>query len=269
LKYLIEKRGIDGFRGDVEALLGYPLTPLTPDSRVQRPRKFSQQGHSHVGAYPQKQKGLNSIGASVPVGQLTARQMERMADIADSYGTGEIRLTVWQNFIVPNVPDAFVQTASKALTKLGFDTKDSPLRSGFVACTGNRYCKYAASDTKGHAVAMMEYLDKRVKLDHPVNVHFTGCPHSCAQHFMGDIGLLGTKAKGECGEGYHITVGGGFGENRKIGRQIFSAVPFESLGTTLETMLKGYLAKRHANESFHAFCNRHTVGQLQEIWSNG
>jgi ferredoxin-nitrite reductase len=113
---------------------------------------------------------------------------------------------------------------------------------------------------------MMDYLDKRVKLDKPVNVHFTGCAHSCAQHFMGDIGLLGTKVKSESGEGYHITVGGGFGENRKIGRQIFSGVAFESLGTTLEAMLKGYLDKRGADESFHAFCNRHTVGQLQEAF---
>ena len=267
LKYLIEKRGLDGFREDVETLLGYKLTRLAPDSPVQVPRKFSQQGHSHVGVYPQKQEGLNYIGASVPVGQLTARQMERIADVADSYGNGEVRLTVWQNFIIPNVPTAFVQTASKALKKLGFNTDQSPLRNGFVACTGNRYCKYAASDTKGHAIAMMDYLDKRVKLDRPVNIHFTGCPHSCAQHFMGDIGLLGTKAKGESGEGYHVTVGGGFGENRKVGRQIFSAVPFESLGATLEAMLKSYLAKRETEESFHSFCNRHTVGQLQELFS--
>lgn len=268
LKYLIEKRGLDGFRDDVEALMGEKLTYLTADSPLHEKRKFSQQGHSHIGVYPQKQKGLNYIGASVPVGQMTARQLERIADIADSYGNGEIRLTVWQNFILPNVPDAYVQTASKALAKLGFDTKDSPLRNGFIACTGNRYCKFAASDTKGHAIAMMDYLDKRVKLDNPVNIHFTGCAHSCAQHFMGDIGLLGTKTRSECGEGYHITVGGGFGENRKVGRQIFSGVPFESLGETLETMLKGYLKHQQSDESFHSFCNRHTVDQLQKVWSN-
>ncbi len=268
LKYLIEKRGLDGFRDDVESLLGEKLTRLAADSPLQEKRKFSQQGHTHVGVYPQKQQGLNYIGATVPVGQLTARQLERIADIADSYGNGEIRLTVWQNFILPNVSDAYVQTASKALTKLGFDTKESALRSGFVACTGNRYCKFAATDTKGHAIAMMDYLDRRVKLDQPVNVHFTGCAHSCAQHFMGDIGLLGTKVKSESGEGYHITVGGGFGENRKVGRQIFSGVPYESLGPTLEAMLKGYLQHRQDQETFHAFCNRHTVGQLQVICSN-
>ncbi len=268
LKHLLEKRGFDGFREDVEALLDFKLTRLAADSPLQEQRKFSQQGHTHIGVYPQKQPGLNYIGASVPVGQMTAKQLDRVAAIADSYGTGEVRLTVWQNFIIPNVSDAFVKTACKALKKLGFDTEESPLRSGFIACTGNKYCKFAASDTKGHAIAMMDYLDKRVKLDKPVNIHFTGCAHSCAQHFMGDIGLLGTKVKSESGEGYHVTVGGGFGENRAVGRQVFSGVPFESLGPTLEAMLKGYLARRVEAENFHSFCNRHTVGQLQEVFSN-
>ena len=266
-KYVVERMGMDGVITAAESLLSFKLTRLSEDSPAQLPRQFSQQGHSHVGVYPQKQTGLHYIGASVPVGQLTARQLDRIADIADSYGSGEIRLTVWQNFIVPNVASAFVATAAKALQRAGFSVEQSNMKSGFVACTGNRYCKYAASDTKGHAIAMMEYLDKRVRLDCPVNIHFTGCPHSCAQHFMGDIGLLGTKVKeSQCGEGYHITVGGGFGENRKIGRQIFSGVSFESLGHTLEAMLKNYLLKREGDESFHAFCNRHTVGQLQEVF---
>lgn len=268
LKHLLEKRGMEAFRADCEALLGEAFTRLPAESPLHAPRRFSQQGHHHVGVFPQKQPGLNLIGASVPVGQLTDRQLERLADVADSYGNGELRLTVWQNIMIPNVPDAFVATACKSLKKMGFDTVESPLRSGFVACTGNRYCKYAATDTKGHAVAMMAYLDKRVKLDHPVNIHFTGCPHSCAQHFIGDIGLLGTKTKGVSGEGYHIVVGGGFGENRNVGRQIFSGVNYESLAVTLEKMLKGYLEHRADDaETFHQFCGRHTVGQLQELWS--
>jgi len=265
-KYVVEGMGLEGVLIETEKLLPFKLTRLAPASAIQETRSFSQQGHSHVGTYPQKQDGLVYIGASVPVGQLTAKQMLRIADLAESYGSGEVRLTVWQNLIIPNVKAAYAETLAKSLKKLGFPCEQSNLKSGFVACTGNRYCKFAATDTKGHAIAMMEYLDKRVKLDKPVNIHFTGCAHSCAQHFMGDIGLLGTKVKSESGEGYHITVGGGFGENRKIGRQIFSGVPFESLGTTLETILKGFLKKRESDESFHSFCNRHTVGQLQEIF---
>jgi len=266
-KYVVEDKGLDGVLVEAEKLLKFKLTRLAPDSPTQEKRQFSQQGHSHVGTYPQKQPGLVYVGATVPVGQMTAKQLERIADLAESYGSGEVRLTVWQNFIIPNVKTAYAATLAKSLKKLGFPCETSPLRNGFIACTGNKYCKFAATDTKGHAIAMMDHLDKRVKLDQPVNVHFTGCAHSCAQHFMGDIGLLGTKVKSESGEGYHVTVGGGFGENRKIGRQIFSGVAFESLGTTLEAMLKGYLDKRVAEESFHAFCNRHTVGQLQEAFS--
>lgn len=265
-KYVVEAFGLEKVLDEAEKRLPWKLIRLAADASCQEPRSFSQQGHSHVGVFPQKQEGLHYVGASVPVGQLTARQLERIADLADSYGSGEIRLTVWQNFIIPNVPAAFTATLAKSLSKLGFPCSQSNLKSGFIACTGNRYCKFAATDTKGHALAMMEYLDKRVKLDQPVNIHFTGCAHSCAQHFMGDIGLLGTKVKSESGEGYHITVGGGFGENRKIGRQVFSGVSVESLGSTLEAMLKGFLAKRQAGESFHQFCNRHTVGQLQEVF---
>ena len=266
LKYLIETRGLPGFLEDVEALLGYPLQRLIPDTPTQLPRKVSQQGHGHVGVHPQKQDGLHYVGAVVPVGQLSSRQLMRVADIADSYGSGEVRLTVWQNLIIPNIPTAFVQSARAALQRIGLRTEQSPLRSGFVACTGNRYCKYAAADTKGHAIAMMDYLDQRVPLDRPINVHFTGCPHSCAQHFMGDIGLLACSVKASAsGQGYHITVGGGFGENRAVGRQICKSVPFESLGPVLEGILTAYLQHRATpDESFHAFCCRHSTEELQE-----
>ena len=267
-KYVVEQLGLPGVLEEAEKLLAAKLTRLSPDSPLHERRSFSQQGHSHVGVHPQKQEGLVYVGASVPVGQLTAKQLRRVADLAEAYGTGEVRLTVWQNLIIPNVQQTYAATLVKSLSKLGLPCEQSNLRSGFVACTGNRYCKYAATDTKSHAVAMMDYLDRRVKLDKPVNIHFTGCPHSCAQHFMGDIGLLGTKVKSESGEGYHITVGGGFGENRKIGRQVFSGVPVESLGATLEAMLRGYLAHRKEGESFHEYCNRHTVGELQEAFSS-
>ncbi len=262
-KYVVEGIGLEGVLTEAEKFLPFKLTRLPAGSAIQEKRGFSQQGHSHVGAFPQKQEGLMYVGATVPVGQMTAKQLERVADLADSYGSGEIRLTVWQNFILPNVKTAYAATVAKSLKKLGFPCEQSNLKSGFVACTGNKYCKFAASDTKGNAIAMMEYLDKRVRLDKPVNIHFTGCANSCAQHFMGDIGLMGTKVKSESGEGYHITVGGGFGENRKIGRQIYSGVPFEVLGQTLEGMLKGYLKGRQGEETFHDFCNRHTVGELQ------
>lgn len=266
-KYVVEAMGLEGVLAEAEKHLNFKLIRLAEDAGGQEPRSFSQQGHSHVGIHPQKQAGLFYLGAHVPVGQLTDWQLERLADISDNYGSGELRLTVWQNVIVPNVKEAFVGSAAKALRKAGFSTEESALKNGFIACTGNRYCKFAATDTKGHAITVMNALEKRLTLDQPVNIHFTGCAHSCAQHFMGDIGLLGTKVKTESGEGYHITVGGGFGENRKVGRQIFSGVPAESVTEVLEAMLRGFLAARQEGESFHAFCNRHALGQLQEVFA--
>lgn len=221
--------------------------------------------HSHVGTYPQKQQGLHYLGARVPVGHLTAKQLDRLADLADHYGSGEVRLTVWQNFIIPNVPAAYTGTVAKALEKMGFPTTVSNVSSGIIACTGSRYCKFAQSDTKGHALALIKHVEKHVPLDQPVNIHFTGCPNSCAQHYMGDIGLLGTKVKGE--EGYHVFVGGGFGKSQAVGRQLFSGVHHTEVNATIEKILRGYLKHRSEGESFQAFTLRHELGKLQLIFN--
>ncbi len=209
---------------------------------------------------------MNYVGVAMPVGQITPKQMLRVAEIAELYGSSEIRLTVWQNFIIPNVPDAYVETVKKTLRKAGFDTQQSLLRGGLIACTGNAYCKFAQANTKGQAVELADYLDKCVTLDTPINIHVTGCPNSCAQHYMGDIGLLGVKVKGE--EGYHVFIGGGFGANQAVGRQIFSGVTINDLKPTLERMLKGYLRRRAAGESFQKFTARHELNHLQAVFTN-
>jgi ferredoxin-nitrite reductase len=270
LKYLVEKRGLPGLLEDCEKLLGFSLPRVPVEAAFQKRAEHPAHPHPHVGVFPQKQKGLFYVGAAVPVGQLTSKQLRQIAEIAENYGSGEIRLTVWQNFLIPNVPEAYVETVSKRLQRLGFDTRQSHLRSGFVACTGNRYCKYSASDTKGHALELMAYLDKRLTLDQPVNIHFTGCPHSCAQHYMGDIGLLGAKVKlgGESIEGYHVFLGGGFGANQKVGRQIFTGIAFGDLKGLIEKILRAWLEHRQDAEPFQAFCNRHDIGRLQELFTN-
>jgi ferredoxin-nitrite reductase len=269
LKHLLENWTLERYLEATEKLLGYQLqrAPLDPATIKHMSQTLP---HSHVGVFPQKHAGLNYVGVAVPVGHISPKQMLRVAEIADLYGSGEIRLTVWQNFIIPNVPDAFVATVEKALRKLGFDTQQSNLRSGLIACTGNSYCKFAQADTKGHALQLADYLDKRLQLDQPVNIHVTGCPNSCAQHYMGDIGLLGTKAKvgGESVDGYHVFVGGGFGANQAVGRQVFSGVAFEDLKLTLEKMLRGFLRHRTGKETFQAFTARHDLNTLQAIFSN-
>lgn len=268
LKHLLETMSLAEYLAEVEKRLGRSLrrSPYDP-AKV---RWASQElAHSHVGVYPQKQPGLCYVGVALPVGQMTPRQMLRVAELAERHGTGDIRLTVWQNFIIPNVPEASVSSLCWALKKAGFSVTQSHVASGVIACTGNRFCKFAQADTKGHALALTRHLEKTVPLDRPVNIHLTGCPNSCAQHYMGDIGLLGTKAKisGESVEGYHVFVGGGFGRHQAVGRQVFSAVPSEELPSLLEKMLKAYLRHRVDGEGFQQFTMRHELGKLQELFS--
>ncbi len=268
LKHLLEKMSLEEYLAEVEKLLGTKLRRAPYDAARIRWADH-ELPHSHMGDFPQKQRGLNYVGVAVPIGQITPKQMLRLAELADGYGSGEIRLTVWQNLIIPNVPDAFVAPLKKALEKAGFIIKQSHVASGVIACTGNRYCKFAQSDTKGHALELTKWLEKKVPLDQPVNIHLTGCPNSCAQHYMGDIGCLGTKTKvgGESVDAYHVFVGGGFGKNQAVGRQIFAGVKATELPHTLERMLRAYLQHRAGRETFQQFTNRHEVGRLQEMFA--
>jgi ferredoxin-nitrite reductase len=265
LKHLLETMPLADYVKLVEKKLGAELK-RAPYDPAQMRWASQELAHSHVGDFPQKQRGLNYVGATCPVGQITPKQMTRLAEMADLYGSGEIRLTVWQNFIIPNVPDAFVPTLKRALEKAGFATKQSHIASGVIACTGNSYCKYAQSCTKGDALALIKHLEKKLELDQPVNIHLTGCPNSCAQHYMGDIGLLGTKVRGE--DGYHVFVGGGFGKNQAVGRQLLAGVSATEIPATIEKMLRVYLKHRAGKESFLQFSTRHDLNVLQTLFSN-
>jgi ferredoxin-nitrite reductase len=268
LKNLLETMSLAEYLELVEQKLGTPLRRAPYDAAQMR-WASQELSHSHVGDYPQKQRGLNYVGATCPVGQITPKQMLRLADLADAYGSGEIRLTVWQNFIIPNVPDGFVPTLKRALEKAGFATKQTNLASGVIACTGNSYCKFAQANTKGHALELIKQLEKRIELDQPVNIHITGCPNSCAQHYMGDIGCLGTRTKinGESFDAYHVFVGGGFGKQQAVGRQVFAGVIASELPATLERMLRTYQKHREGHETFQQFTMRHEVGKLQELFA--
>src|SRR5207244_12483477 len=136
-------------------------------------------------------------------------------ELAAALGNADIRHTVWQNLLISGVADDKVALAEAAIAALGLSAKATAIRAGLVACTGNVGCKFAASDTKRHAEEIARWCEERVALDAPVNIHLTGCHHSCAQHYIGDIGLLACKVQtsedGDAVEGYHIHVGGGFG----------------------------------------------------------
>jgi ferredoxin-nitrite reductase len=269
LKYVLDAWGFEKFVAAMEDKLSRKLQRVPAEAIAPRP-VFDRA--AHIGAHPQKQEGLCWLGVVLPVGKLTAAQMRGLAKIAADYGDGDIRLTVWQNLLLSGIPAARVAAAEAAIAALGLSTKATSIRAGLVACTGNAGCRLAMSDTKRHAEDIAQWCEARVQLDHPLNIHLTGCPNSCAQHYIGDIGLLGTKIQvsedGDQVEGYHICVGGGFGPDAVCGREIYRDVKADEAPKTVERMLKAYLAQRaSADENFLAFTRRHDVDALKSLFA--
>ena len=268
LKYVIDAWGIDKFLSAMEEKLGCKLTRTPAEAIAPRP-DFDRT--AHVGAHPQKQPDLNWIGVVLPVGKLTGEQMRGLAAVARNFGDGDIRLTVWQNLLISGIPTQRVGSAEAAIAELGLSTKATSIRAGLVACTGNVGCRLALSNTKRHAEDIAHWCETRLQLDVPVNIHLTGCPNSCAQHYIGDIGLLGTRVPvsedGDTVEGYHIHVGGGFGPDQGLGREVHRDVKAEDAPTTVERMLKAYLAHRASDkETFAAFTRRHDLDSLKAVF---
>ncbi|MFZ3359600.1 MAG: NirA family protein, partial [Xanthobacteraceae bacterium] len=225
---------------------------------------------AHIGIHAQKQQGLNWIGVVVPVGRMSVAQMHGLAAIAHDLGDGDVRLTVWQNLLLSGVPDEKLREAEDRIEALGLAIKTNAIRAGLVACTGNTGCKFAASDTKRHAEEIALWCETRVALDTPVNIHLTGCHHSCAQHFVSEIGLLACKVQAneddDPVEGYHILVGGGFGPQAALGRELYRDVTAATTPQTVERILKAYLAHRASREeTFLAFTRRHDTGALKAM----
>jgi ferredoxin-nitrite reductase len=266
MKYVLDRIGHAAYFARVEAEIGEKLPRLALSECEPRP-PIDRGGH--VGFHRQRQKGFWYAGIATPVGRLTVGQMHGLAEIAERHGDGDVRLTVWQNLLLSGIPDASVPAVRGAVERLGLRTEVSAVRAGMVACTGSRGCKFAASDTKAHAMRITGHVEARVALDVPVNIHLTGCHHSCAQHYIGDIGLLATKVPvGEDGEieGYHLHVGGGYGSDRAIAREVLRDVPADGVAGAIERLLASYLAHRTGPaESFHAFGQRHTLQDLRDF----
>jgi ferredoxin-nitrite reductase len=267
LKYVLDKIGVEKFVALVEEKRGRKLDRAVPGALAPRPA-FDRS--AHIGIHAQKQDGLNWIGVLLPVGKMAVAQMRGLADIARELGDGDIRLTVWQNLLISGVSTENLKAVQEKIETLGLAISANPIRAGLVACTGNKGCKFAASDTKGHAEDIARWCETRVALDGPVNIHLTGCHHSCAQHFVSEIGLLACKVQlseeGDAVEGYHVLIGGGFGPNAALGRELYRDVKAEDAPKTIERMLKAYLGHRVSREeSFLAFARRHEIDALKTL----
>ncbi|MFZ1970000.1 MAG: NirA family protein [Bradyrhizobium sp.] len=267
LKYVIDKIGMDKFIELVEAKLGHALTRVPPDALAPRPT-FDRM--AHIGVHKQKQDSLNWIGVALPLGKITCEQMRGLARIASDLGDGDIRLTVWQNLLISGVSDENVALAVAAVEAIGLAANTSQVRAGLIACTGNTGCKFAASNTKAHAAAIGDWCDGRVEVNTPLNIHLTGCHHSCAQHYISDIGLIAAKVpvgdSEDTVEGYHLFAGGGFGPNADIGQEVYRDLKAEDAPQTVEKLLRAYLAHRAGpSETFLTFARRHDGETLRKL----
>jgi ferredoxin-nitrite reductase len=260
LKYLIDRWGVDKFLQETEKQLAFPLIHFAAEE-CERRAPIDRAGH--IGVHPQKQSGLSYIGVSVPVGRMPAEQMIAVAEIAERFGNGEIRLTVWQNLVIPNIAAGHLEAAMAALLAAGLSFKVGAVLSGTVACTGNQGCRYAATDTKTHAVALANMLDDTFKILRPVNLHVTGCPHSCAQHYVGDVGLMGVKVGGE--EGYQVVLGGGSDQDQGLARELLPAIKFSELEPMMRRLFRAYSERALKEESFLEFTRRHEIAELKRF----
>jgi ferredoxin-nitrite reductase len=268
LKYVLDNWGLEKYMQEAHKHLSFepmrlPLEECEPRGPIAR--------HAHIGVHPQKQEGLYYIGVVLPVGKMDVAQMRGLADIADRYGSGTIRLTVWQNLLISDIKETDIDAVKQAIENLGFHWSATNVRAGLVACTGSFGCRFANADTKRHAMAIADHVDSLIQIDQVVNIHLTGCPNSCAQHYIGDIGMLGTKVEvGEdedMVEGYHMYVGGGYGEDQNIGRQVYESVTAEESPLKAEKMLSAYMANRQgSDESFLEWTRRYSTEELVELF---
>ena len=269
MKYVLDRWGHEKYLAETEKVLGYTLPRLPLEDGEPR-AGIDRMGH--VGVHEQAEPDRFYIGVALPVGRLTPEQMRALAGLAQRYGDGDIRLTVWQNLLLSGIAEEDLGQVKEKIEAIGLAWSASNLRAGLVACTGAFGCRFALAHTKENAATIIDHLDDRLSLDQPINIHITGCHHSCAQHYIGDIGLLSTKVDlgdeddddGEEVEGFHIVVGGGWGENAAIGRELYESITAERAPEVIERMLTVYLDRRESDESFADFANRHELDELKQ-----
>lgn len=233
LMWLIDEWGIEEFRTRVANQLGYPLATAAEKDAIDWEKR------DHLGVFPQKQEGLSYIGLCVPVGRLFADDMFDLARIAEVYGSGELRLTVEQNVIIPNIAAENMPTLLTEPLLAKFTPNPTPLQRALVSCTGAQFCNFALIETKNKAVDLIRQLDAELNIPRGVRMHWTGCPNSCGQPQVADIGLMGTKARkdGKTVEGVDLYMGGKVGKDAHLGSCVQKGIPCEDLKSVLTSIL--------------------------------
>jgi sulfite reductase (ferredoxin) len=250
------------FLNELESVTGLSLDPAEPEELP------ADVHRDHTGIHAQRQPGLSYVGASVLRGRITPRQLHTAADLADRYGDGSVRTTMMQNLLIANVPAADAQTVADALTLAGLPVRASAFARGTVACTGSEYCKLALTETKGFARWLTTELEERIPgFDQQIKLHITGCPNSCGQHWIADIGVEGKKIKvdGKMVDAYYFCVGGSLGQFASIARPVGYRCAATDVPDAIERLLRAFQRERDSTESLRQFFARHSTDALRGL----
>jgi sulfite reductase (ferredoxin) len=264
LKFLFLRHGwtAERFLGELQERIGFKLDPAVeehPPEDVYR---------DHVGIHAQKQSGLSYVGAVVLRGRITAEQMQTAADLAERYASGELRATNMQNLLVVNVPTLNADPLAAELNAIGLRAGGSAFARGTVACSGTEFCKLAITETKSFSRWLVEELEERLPgFDQHLKLHVTGCPNSCGQHWIADVGIEGKKIKvnDRMVDAYYFCVGGALGLNQATARPVGYRCAATEVPEALERLLGRYLTEREPGENLRRFFARHSDTELREF----
>lgn len=264
LKFLFLRHGwtAERFLDELQDRIGFKFDPAAEEYRPDDVYR------DHVGIHAQKQPGLSYVGAVVLRGRITADQMQSAADLAERYAGGELRATSMQNLLVVNVPAIHADTLAKELDAIGLRAGGSSFSRGTVACSGTEFCKLAITETKSFSRWLVEELEERLPgFDQHLKLHVTGCPNSCGQHWIADVGIEGKKIKvnDRLVDAYYFCVGGALGLHQATARPVGYRCAATEVPDALERLLGRYLDEREAGENLRRFFARHSDTQLREF----
>jgi sulfite reductase (ferredoxin) len=264
MKFLFLRHGwtAESFLQELQRRIGFAFDPAVEDFPP------SDLYRDHVGIHPQKQPGYCYVGATVLRGRITAEQMHAAADLADRFAAGKLRSTNMQNLLIVNVPQANAEALARELDAIGLKVGASAFWRGTVACSGTEFCKLAITETKTFSRWLVEELEERLPgFDQHLKLHVTGCPNSCGQHWIADIGLDGKKIKtdGRLLDAYYFCVGGALGLHQTTARPVGYRCLASEVPEAIERLLRQYLTARHAGENLRQFFVRHTDTELREF----
>ncbi len=263
MKYLFLRQGwtAESFLAELNSRLGYVLDPAVGESV---PDDIFR---DHVGVHAQKQEGLYFVGLSVLRGRMTALQLRQVADLAERHGNGQLRTTVMQNLVVANVPRENTVALVRELEAIGLQVEGSVFWRGGIACTGTEFCKLAITETKGFLRWVVDELEERLpSFDQQLKIHVTGCPNSCGQHWIADIGMEGKKIKqdGKMVDAFYFALGGSVGLHQRTGRQVGYRCMATDVPASIERLLRTYLDGRGPKENLRAYFARHSDSDLRD-----